>query len=88
MMIVTRASEKLGICKEPFSKRLEEALRLYNLPVKCEFPAEQLAEAALSDKKRMGGTLTLVVPERLGKCVLQAMPVSGLSAFFEAGLKD
>ena len=86
MRIMTRAAERNGLCREPFSARLERALSQNGLSGLCDFSASELADAALSDKKRMGENVTIVIPERLGKCVLHTMPVSELQAFFEAGL--
>lgn len=63
------------------------ALGAFELPTDTEFSADALAEAALSDKKRRGDTLTLVVPHAVGRCELQKLPVSELSAVIRAGLK-
>ena len=43
--------------------------------------AKELAEAALSDKKRRGGEITLILPKTLGKSVLYPLPAEQLEAF-------
>jgi 3-dehydroquinate synthase len=88
MVIMTRGAQKLGLCKEPFSTRLETLLKKNNLPVRCSYSAELMAQAALSDKKRQGSTITLVVPQKLGQCVLHPVEVSSLKDFFAAGLSE
>lgn len=60
-------------------------LRLFGLPAETDFTPEALAEAALSDKKRSGDTLTLVLPERIGKAKLKKIPVSELLTVIKAG---
>ena len=45
----------------------------------------RLAEAALSDKKRRGNSITLVLPERIGQCRLETVAVSELPAWFARG---
>ena len=49
---------------------------------------EALAQAALSDKKRVGGKITLVVPKQIGSCALIEIPVEQLVRVFRAGLGD
>ena len=51
------------------------------------YAAEALAEAALSDKKRAGGDITLVVPRAIGRCELKKLPVADLLPIIRAGLE-
>ena len=55
------------------------------MPVSAEFSPEALAEAALADKKRSGGSITLVVPKRIGLCELKTVPVTELLPVIRAG---
>lgn len=57
------------------------------LPTSTEFSAEELVSVALSDKKRQGDFINLVVPEKIGKCVLKKINVDGLLSFTTKGLK-
>ena len=41
---------------------------------------------ALSDKKRSGSTVNLIVPVEIGRCVIRPTPVSELESFIQAGL--
>jgi 3-dehydroquinate synthase len=88
MRIMTRAAERLSLCGEPFSDRLETALAKNGLSEKCPFSSKVLAQAALSDKKRRGGQVTVVLPEKLGSCVLHKIAIDELPALFKAGLSD
>ena len=67
------------------------AIRVANLacglPVHAEYSADELARAALGDKKRRGDEIALVLPERIGHCVIHNIPVSELPDAFARGLK-
>lgn len=66
-------------------ERTEKGVSACGLPVKCPYSARELAEAALSDKKRRGGKITLVLPEKMGKCMLKTIPVEELPEYFAKG---
>ena len=67
------------------AKEIEAACAACGLPTACPYPAAQLAEAALHDKKRRGGKITLVLPEKIGKCFLKTVDVNELPAYFAKG---
>ena len=64
---------------------IAEAARACGLESQCPYSWQELSQAALSDKKRRGGSITLVLPERVGKCVLKTVPVEELPAYFRRG---
>ena len=78
MVIASKASSALGWSDEDCTDAIVEANKNNNLPVECDFTAKDLADAALSDKKRTGGTITFVVPEKIGECVLKKVSVETL----------
>ena len=69
-------------CPEAMLRRLADCLKKNGLPTRCPYGADALARAAMSDKKRAGGSITLVLPEAIGRCVLKKIPVSELPACF------
>ena len=73
-------------CPEAMLRRLHDCLKANGLPTRCDYDAQALAAAALSDKKRAGSEITLVLPEEIGKCRLEKRPVSDLRALFEKAL--
>ncbi len=86
MTLVTRAAVSLGLCPAPVLPRLEALLHQYGLPTATEYPARALYEKTLSDKKRAGDTITLVVPTGWGKSRLRQIPVGELLTWIERGL--
>ena len=86
MAIVSRASAALQICTHEITARIEAVLQQFGLPTETTYTAEQLFDCALSDKKRSGGTVNLIVPESVGSCRILSTPVQTLKSLIEAGL--
>ncbi|MGI5888909.1 MAG: 3-dehydroquinate synthase [Oscillospiraceae bacterium] len=86
--IISSASEHLGWSEPGTAARIKRVLSGNGLPVSCGYSPEQLAEAALSDKKRSGNEVTLVIPEKIGHCTLRTVPVGDLAGIFRAGMED
>ena len=61
-------------------------LERYGLPDATAYSAQALYEKTLSDKKRSGDTISLVVPVAWGASQLVRIPVSELPAWIERGL--
>ncbi len=78
MVIAARASHALGWSEEDCTAAIIEANKNNSLPVECGFSAGELADSALSDKKRTGGTINFVVPKAMGECVLKKVPIDVL----------
>ncbi len=87
MLLMARAAVTAGLCEADVPTHMESMLNAYRLPTKCPFDAKQLAEVALSDKKRKGDKITLVLPTRVGESRLHTVPADTLAAFFAGGLK-
>ncbi len=73
MMIAAEFAPLCGLAD--VGKELEALLERYNFNLECPYTAEQLYDVILSDKKRRGGNLTLVLPRAIGNCELVTMPV-------------
>ena len=88
MVIITRAAERLELCEAGTLEALVALLNRYDLPTVCPFSTEQLYAVALSDKKRAGGTITLVVPHGIADSRLVTVPVDALENYIRHGLSD
>ena len=73
-------------CGDDLIRRLAACLRANGLPTRCPFGAEALTDAALSDKKRAGASITLVLPEEVGKYRLEKISVGELRGAFDRAL--
>ena len=87
LAVMARAAERLGWTQEPIAGRIAACLAKNDLPTGTDFSAQDLARAALSDKKRAGDTITIVVPRRIGTCQLHKLPVTELERLIAAGLE-
>ena len=88
LAITARSAERLGWARVPIARRIADCLRENNLPTGTDYSAQELARAALLDKKRSGGDITLVIPLEIGQCTLETLPVMELAAVIGAGLEE
>ena len=86
MTLVTRAAVSFGLCPAAVLVRLTALLEKYHLPTATGYTAQELYEKTLSDKKRAGDTITLVVPVAWGRSRLEKIPVGDLLTWIERGL--
>ena len=86
MTLVTRAAVAFGMCPAAVLVRLTALLQKYHLPTATDYTAQELYEKTLSDKKRAGDTITLVVPVAWGRSQLEKVPVGDLLTWIERGL--
>ena len=83
--MMTRAADALSFSTEPLSEDVESLLKDYRLPVITDFEPEELLEAALTDKKRSGKLITIIMPEAIGHCVMREVTREQLLEIFTAG---
>ena len=86
MAIVARASAKRRICPSDVPTQIEAMLKDYSLPCRCDFSADALAAVAAGDKKRMGGTISFILPRSVGDCFVADMSVEEIRDFIADGL--
>lgn len=86
MAIVARAAAKEGVCSPADRDQILRTLSVFGLPDRSPYSADGLYLSALSDKKRSGGTVNLIIPAAIGDCRIVPTPVEQLKSFIEAGL--
>ena len=87
LAVIARASAKRGWCSKETARRVEAALLRNGLPVASPYSPDELAVAALSDKKRRGDSITLVLPAEIGACALREVSVDELRDVIADGMK-
>ena len=87
MAVVTQAAVKMRMCDEVCYRDLVELLHKIGLPYSTRYGADELAGAALADKKRRGDMLALIVPQRIGKCIVHNVNVADLGGIIALGLE-
>ena len=86
MAIISRAAAQRGLCSTEVKEQIISVISSFGLPTETKNTAQELFESALSDKKRSGGTVNLIVPRAIGDCAIMLTDVSELKSFIEAGL--
>lgn len=86
MAIIANAAQKQRICSAKVYERICAILDKFQLPTATTYCAFELYQSALSDKKRNGATVNLIVPKDIGLCVIQKINAEDLESFIEAGL--
>ena len=84
--MAARAAVSLGLTDQGTATRIMWLLERFGLPIFTHHSAEALANAALSDKKRSGGTVKLILPKAVGECAIVPTPISQLESIIQAGL--
>ncbi len=85
LSMIARAGEKLGITEKGTAERIETLFKKHGLPTDTDFSTEELLNVALSDKKRDSDSITLVVPKKIGACILQTEPIENLEKYIALG---
>lgn len=85
MAIIARAARAKGYCDDDCVEGIVRLLAQFDLPTTTTYSTAELLQWSLSDKKRAGGTITLVVPREIGRCELVKIPVTELESWIEAG---
>jgi len=88
MVIETRAAVRMGICKADCLQSITDILSRYGLPVSTEYNAQELTRVCISDKKIDGSKITMVFPEKTGKCILKEIPVCDIESVIQSGLEE
>ncbi len=86
MAIVARSAVKNGLCDVKACEILLRVLEKFGLPTTTAYAAGDLYRYTLSDKKRSGGTVNLIVPKDIGDCTIIPISVENLLPFIQAGL--
>lgn len=88
MVLVTRAAYLAGLCGRDCLEGLTALVRQYELPVTTPFSTDALLSAMASDKKRDGDRISLILPEEIGKCRIEKLPVQQMHALLRPALED
>ena len=78
MIYAARIARSMGLCGPEVEEAISAALAAGGLPLSAPYGAAELAAAAMADKKRAGGEITLVLPRAIGRCELRRVPAAEL----------
>ncbi len=81
MAAIARAVDANGISEDPIYKRLLRVLTRFELPTNAKYSVDELMPFILSDKKADSNSVTIVMPLKIGKAVLQTVSVGMLPTY-------
>ena len=88
MAIVTRASVRRGLLDSEAGARILNTIKRSNLPVYCPYSAADMATIAALDKKAADTNITVILPEKIGHCRMEKMPIAELERLFADGMEE
>ncbi len=78
MAEISKISDCLGWTSEKTYPEIVTCLAKNGLPTECDVKTDKLLSVMRKDKKRTGENINLVIPEKIGNCVLKSIKVSDL----------
>lgn len=85
MIIAAKVARVYGFTD--YTDTITKVVKDYGFDTDCPFKADELYSVILSDKKRSGADITLVLPKEIGACTLEKMPAAQvLELIKKAGL--
>ncbi len=82
MAEIARRGAVNGLCSEECAKNVCRLIERFSLPVNTEISGGELYGAMLSDKKRSGEKISLVIPREIGRCEIRSFDVEKMKEFF------
>ena len=81
MVVASRMAYIMGMCD--VADELSALLVKYGFDISCRYSADEIFESLLSDKKRRGGTISVVLPRAIGDCTLVALELDELKSLLK-----
>lgn len=76
MVIAAKIAPLCGFCD--MVDELSSLLQKYGFDLSCNYTADEMYASILSDKKRRGGNISIVLPCEVGQCILHTIAVEDL----------
>ena len=83
---LARAAAKAGYCSNVCAQKIEAALKALGLPTETNITMDEAMPIMLSDKKRAGSLVNIIIPETIGSCTIVPMDRERMKEFFSKGL--
>lgn len=87
MVMAAKLACQLNLCDESVPRRIIACLERVGLPTSAHYSAGVLLSAALSDKKRAGSKITVVLPEAVGQCGLYPVPIETFAEWMKLAVE-
>lgn len=82
---IARAAASRGICSEDVAVRIERVIDAHGLYTDVDLPHEQIVRLAMSDKKRHGDGVNVILPLEIGRVEIRRMNMTEFASLVDAG---
>lgn len=82
---IARAAACLGICSDQTAQRIERVIDAHGLYTDVDLPHDQIVRLAMSDKKRHGDGVNVVLPLEVGKVEVRRVSMAEFAKLVDAG---
>lgn len=86
MCIMARSAASQGWCEAALPKKISKVVAQFGLPTSTASPCDALCRHILSDKKRSGNEINLVIPATIGCCHLKSVQIQTVKSLIKAGM--
>ncbi len=84
--VIARAAAAADYCSKECAEEIVSTLAALGLPTECKNDIDALMPLMLSDKKRRGSKVNIIVPREIGRCEIAPMTEAELKEFVSKGL--
>lgn len=85
MGIVIDSSVKAGMLEAEEAEKMKDLISAYGLPVSDDITAEEAVDGAMNDKKKRGGTISVIVVKKIGTSEIVRMTPEEYGEFIAGG---
>ena len=86
LVLIARAAEATGRATEGLVEDVKKALEANGLSTEANISVSALAQGTLVDKKRRGGEISFVFPEKIGRCRIEKIPIAEVEKLAEQAM--
>jgi 3-dehydroquinate synthase len=85
--IITRLARDLEICDEKSAERILNLLTQFGFEKDTDFDVDEITEVILSDKKIRGNKINLILPKKIGECIIKEFDVDEIPILLKSALR-
>ena len=81
--LIARIAASHGYCSETCRDEIIEGIRALGLPTENPYSLAEILPVMASDKKRTGASISMIIPEEIGKCFVKKLSMDELEDFIK-----
>ncbi len=84
--LIARAAEQKQLAPVGIANQIADTLKKNNLPTQTNFTAQEITAGTLMDKKRRGGEIPFIFPQKIGVCSMIKISVTDVADLIRLAL--